>query len=344
MKAPDWKGVAERLGEAVPRSCLHASVVERVGARDARRGSWILAVSGGADSVALLLLVWAHWPEARSRLCLAHFDHGLRGEQSTGDAQFCEHLAASLGLDFELGHWRGAPATVNEHQARQARHSFLKEVMRYRASRFLWTGHHQDDLLETMLMRLFRGSGGAGLAAPRPVHQHTWSHLVLRPLLSRERLFWEQQLRQAGGLWREDASNASSAHWRNRIRNEVLPVLRKTETTRDLGLGISLSRELLEEDETALEVWLASLQLHLPDGSLAVGQLLGLPRALLRRALHAWLGRLGYDGDLSRQGFQHLLALCERLEPARFDLGSLGCARLRRGLLYLEKPEHKQPK
>ncbi|HEY5227783.1 MAG TPA: tRNA(Ile)-lysidine synthetase, partial [Opitutaceae bacterium] len=131
---------------------------------------------------------------------------------------------------------------------------------------------------------------------------------------------------------REDASNAKAVHFRNRIRSAVLPAWVEA-SQRDAVSGAALSRELLEEDNHALEAWVDSLGLFARDGSMDTGRLKGLPRAVVRRALHRWLLSLGDTGDFSRQAFGVLLRSVEVGTPVRHSLGSHGFAVIRGGRL-----------
>lgn len=338
-----WQRIALRLGEQIPRPQLHPEVLAWVEAAvskpsaAAARGRWIVAVSGGSDSVALALLVWVHWPEWRKKLVLAHFDHRLRGAASTADAAFCRRLADGLGVAFAGARWNARPAQPNEATARIARQAFLAGVQRRFRSRVLWTGHQCDDVAETLLMRLARGSGAAGLAAPRPVQPWGEHEVRLRPLLNHARTALQQALTIAGGRWREDASNQSAAHFRNRIRADVVPVW-VAAAGRDAVAGAACSRRLLAEDDAALEQWLDELAPWHDDGSLDLARLAGRPIALWRRALHRWLARQRDVGDLSRQGFEDLLRLARAGQTSRFSLGRTGFARVRRHRLYFEKP------
>jgi tRNA(Ile)-lysidine synthase len=139
-----------------------------------------------------------------------------------------------------------------------------------------------------MLMRLARGSGTAGLAAPRPVGAVARGRVHLRPLLTLKKGDIVAALRAAGIRWREDGSNARGYFFRNRVRREVLPVWRAA-ARRDALAGAAHARELLEEDDAALEAWLDGLRTLRADGALALKSLAGKPRGLVRRALHRWL-------------------------------------------------------
>src|SRR5450432_4070875 len=134
-----WPAVAGRLAAALPQERLHPAVLDWVEA-NRRGGRWCVAFSGGADSLALLLLVWAHWPHRRARLTACHFNHRLRGRASTTDARFCRRVCAGLGIPLELGTWQSRPRLgsgtgkrkgpiISEAAARAARQAFFARTM-----------------------------------------------------------------------------------------------------------------------------------------------------------------------------------------------------------------------
>ncbi len=337
-----WPRVAEALAAALPRERLHPAVVAFAEANPPRE-RWAVALSGGADSVALLLLLWAHWPERRRRLVALHFDHRLRGRASTTDAKFCAKLCAALGVACDLGAWTDRPANtanISEARARAARMEFFTTRLARRRLRVLFLGHQLDDVAETLLMRLGRGSGTAGLAAPRPVHEVAFARGArrthLRPLLDLRKRDLIAALSAAGARWRDDASNETDTFLRNRIRTEALPAWAAATTDRDAFAGAALSRALLEEDDVALETWADEVAQIDAEGRLDLRPLAGRPRALWRRVLRRWLATLPEDGDLSRQGFDALLTRVERGGFTRFSLGSHGFAVVRRGHLRFE--------
>src|SRR6185312_6911905 len=211
-----------------------------------------VAFSGGADSLALLLLLWAHWPGRRRRLRALHFDHRLRGKSSRADAAFCARVCRALGVPLTAGAWAEPDAAAGEAGARAARFAFFGREMRRRKLRVLWLGHQQDDIAESMLMRLARGSGAAGLAAPRPLQAGPGGRR-LRPLLGLKKAELAAALAAAGAAWREDETNTEGTFLRNRIRRRVLPAWRRASAGRDALAGAALARELLEEDDDALE-------------------------------------------------------------------------------------------
>jgi tRNA(Ile)-lysidine synthase len=345
-KSIDWRKCAERLAAAVPRERLHRAVLEW--ADKSRAGErWAVAFSGGADSLALVLLLWAHWPERRGKLVALHFNHRLRGWAAEEDERFCERVCRALRIGFVRGVWERMPGgggrsafakatadkkarptgadqrgmKVSEAEAREARHAFFAgELTRMRA-RALWLGHQQDDIAETMLMRLARGSGTGGLAAPRPVQAMPGGRVHLRPLLTLKKSEIAVALKSAGATWREDATNRQRHFLRNRVRRDVLPAWRRAAGERDALAGAALARELLDEDDAALEAWLAELAPVAKDGSLLLRRLRGRPRAMVRRAVHLWLARNRAGQGLSRQA---LAALIDDVMRGRLTRHSVG--------------------
>jgi tRNA(Ile)-lysidine synthase len=334
-KPADYRAKAASVGELIPWARLHPAVLAWAAPRR-KSDVWCIAFSGGADSLALLLVLWAHWPERRDRLVALHFNHRLRGRESAREEKFCRQVCAALGIRLRVGQWRGSHPGAGEAEARTARHAFFARAMKARRSRVLWLAHQQDDIAESMLMRLARGSGSGGLAAPRPVQPMGTGRTHLRPLLALKKAELIAALRQAGADWCEDSSNARDVHFRNRIRRHVLPGWKRA-AGRDAVAGAALARELLEEDDQALQAWAEKLAPVGRDRRLDLSALAGLPRAVVRRALHRWLGVVRPETDLSRQGFAVLLAAVERGNPTRFSLGSTGFAVIRQGKLAFQK-------
>jgi tRNA(Ile)-lysidine synthase len=343
---PDWPVIATAFAARLPPSVLHPAAMDYARQdqdRTKRRGHrprWAVAFSGGADSLALLLVLWAEGPGRWGRDFVAmHFDHRLRGRESSADARFCRDVCRALGVRLVAGSWdRGGRrrAAVGEAEARAARHKFFAREMGRRRIRLLWLGHQQDDIAETMLMRLARGSGTGGLAAPRPVQPQADGRVHLRPLLTLRKDAIKAALRAAGATWREDASNASDDFFRNRVRRSIIPAWAKA-AGRDVRAAAALTRERLEEDDTALECWLDELAPVERKRTLRLDRLAGRPLALWRRALHRWLLAVRPDTDLSRQGFEQLLAAVRRGRDTRFSLGTSGFAVVQRGKLVFRR-------
>ncbi len=189
--------------------------------------TWVVAVSGGGDSVGLLRVLHQLAPSAGLRLSVAHLDHGVRGEAARADAAFVAELAASLGLPFDLGHWEPSRPGHFESDARRARYDWLAEIARSREAGVVAVGHTRDDQAETILHRILRGTGPRGLAgipARRPLVAEPKIQLA-RPLLEVSRQEIRDYLQGLGQPCREDASNADLTRTRARIRHDLLPRL-----------------------------------------------------------------------------------------------------------------------
>lgn len=193
----------------------------------------VLAVSGGADSVALLRAFSTVVQSSPEPHVVAHFNHGLRPPSSDEDEQFVACLSESLGLKFVAGHAdcdriRSRAANGLEATARRLRYEFLDEVAQRNNCKYVATAHTADDQVETVLHRILRGTGLGGLAGipfTRPLGSTVH---VVRPLLEFSRAEVLQYLRDLGQSYRHDASNDELHFTRNRIRHQLLPLLRQS--------------------------------------------------------------------------------------------------------------------
>ena len=179
-------------------------------------GRYIVAVSGGADSMVLLHMLAAEAPARGYQLVVAHFDHGLRSS-SAADAELVRAVAASAGLPFELH--RAGLGAASEAAARTARHSWLEQQRVGHGAAAILTAHHQDDLIETSLLNLARGSGRRGLA---PMQS---SSTILRPLLNISRAELRTHATRQNLHWNEDPTNADVSNPRNLLRHKLLPTV-----------------------------------------------------------------------------------------------------------------------
>ena len=219
------------------------------------------AVSGGADSVALLVLACA----ANLNVTAWHVDHRLR-ENSHTEAELIAQLATQLGAQFESQTVTVEPGSNTEARAREARYSVLPtEVM---------TGHTADDQAETILINLLRGSGTRGLAGMQPTAQ--------RPLLHIRRSETQALCDALGISVFNDPSNDDERFQRNRIRHEVLPLLESL-AKRDLVPVLTRQADLLRDDDDLLNELASALD---PTDALALAN---APIALSRRAIRSWL-------------------------------------------------------
>lgn len=190
----------------------------------------VLAVSGGADSVALLRLMAARAQSRLAALHAAHFNHELRGDESLADERFVEELARQTGLPCHVGRPAAPLAELAageglESAARQARYAFLQHTAERLGARYLVTAHTADDQVETILHHAIRGAGLAGLAGMPRIRALSPAVTLIRPLLPVRRGELVEFLQDIGQPWREDSSNRDDGYLRNRIRHELLPLL-----------------------------------------------------------------------------------------------------------------------
>ena len=270
-----------------------------------RGGTLVLAVSGGADSLALLLAAASLSPRRRPALVVAHFSHGLRPSAEKREAALVRRAAAACGLP--LTHSAGASGPT-ESGARNARYAFLASVARSTGARAVATAHTEDDQAETVLLRLTRGAGLRGAAAmadigPWPSDEEK-DLLLLRPLLGVPRALTEQACEEAGVRPARDGSNRNLRFARNRVRHRVLHELERINpSVRSLLAGFALSAR----DDDALLAALAAEAVaeaeRRSDGAVSWprGALAGLPLPLFARvAQDAFRRVLGAPAALSR--------------------------------------------
>lgn len=236
----------------------------------------IAAVSGGADSVAMLFALYLLRDELGITLEAAHFNHHLRGAESDRDEAFVTDFCGRYCIPLHLGSGRIVPGKKGlEAAARDARYAFLRSLPGKVA-----TAHTADDNAETVLMRLIRGTGLKGLGAIAPV-----SGNVIRPMLTVTRDDVEAFLKEYALPHVEDSSNAEDDFLRNRIRHGILPLMR-AENPR-IGENLSAMALLLRQDEACLQAMIPEEQM--PD----VSRLKAMEPALRRRALERFLKAQG---------------------------------------------------
>jgi len=279
-------------------------------------GGVLVALSGGADSVALLQILLELAGPLSLRVAAAHLNHGLRPDADR-DERFCAELAASLGVPFRVGHvppgtWARVPGGM-EQAARRARYEFLAAAAKELGCERVATGHTRDDHVETFLFRLLRGAGRRGLGGIRPVRADG----VIRPLIEVGRSELVAFLQERRLRWVEDPTNAEWHLARNRIRHQLVPVLLELQPraaehiaacARDLARSAeaeeAIAGELLERYATAGGALCLDRMRHLPPGA----------RVLL---LRAWLQRArGGLRGLGRCHFEALAAAREGEEVA----------------------------
>ncbi len=301
-----------------------------------------VAVSGGADSTALLRALLARREELGIVLTVLHVMHGLRGQAAADDAAFVLALAERFALPCEVVRV-DTPQRMAEHKesvetaARALRYRVFRDVLASGKADKVATAHTLDDQAETVLMKLLRGAWTEGLSGIHPElrmesatsgaghNGHARGNLCVRPFLAVQRTQIEAHLRAIGQPWRQDETNDSLAHTRNRIRHELLPRLREFNPRID-----SLLAHMAENARAEEQHWQAELDRLLPllllpgkptrgggrsvstargpaEFAIEIARLKDLDPALLRRVLRAAAERVGATLDFDAT--ERLLAL-----------------------------------
>lgn len=274
-----------------------------------------VAVSGGADSTALLMALHESAVALGIGLSAAHLHHGIRGDEADGDQAFLQDLCKQLDVPLHLEHADvPADAAANgetlEEAARHARLRFFDGLLQSGAATAVATAHTEDDQAETVLMKLMRGAWTEGLGGISPVLERERGRIV-RPLLGATRVQVVAFLQARQQTWREDSTNQSPAHTRNRVRTQLMPLLR--EFNPSISSTLAATAQLARDEEARWQPEIARLltQLALPGkpvrgGGRAVGtspgeqslafeleRLRSLDMPVRRRLLRAAAARLG---------------------------------------------------
>lgn len=278
------------------------------------------AVSGGADSVALLRILLELRSELGIVLSVVHLNHMLRASESDADEQFVRELANAYGLPL-VAESRDVSAHAKEKKlsietaARELRYEFFSDCLERERLGKIATAHTLDDQAETVLLKLIRGAGTRGMAGIYPRVELECSaegeaKSIIRPLLATRRSDIESYLRDRGQAWREDSSNLDLHHTRNRIRHEILPLLQQLNPR--VNEALSGAAEMARAED---ELWTAEVQRHLAglwtcseaSGRLRQDALHALPLAFRRRVLRAAAQSVGLELDFDQ--VEEVLAL-----------------------------------
>jgi tRNA(Ile)-lysidine synthase len=287
----------------------------------------LVATSGGRDSVVML-----HWliSQGRRNLILCHLNHSLRGRESGQDAALVRRLAKQNSLLCEIQK-RDVAAFAKKHQlsletaGRQLRHDFLFAVAEKHGAHIVFIAHHADDQAETILANLCRGSSVSGLSGMQRETQLSRGSQQLtlqRPLLEWRRSEIDDYVNRHQLIYREDSSNGSLTHRRNRLRHQVLPLLNDI-FGRDVSPIIARLGRQAQRDDAALSKMAGYLaKTHFSsDGSLLITQALRMePAAIQSRLLQTWLvEHLGLAG-IENADIESALTMLGSKGPAKVNL------------------------
>jgi len=274
-----------------------------------RGGKILVTVSGGVDSMVLLHALKELSARHKWKITVAHFNHQLRGRASDADENLVRKTAAAMKLPFvveraDVKRFAAKSKLSIEMAARKLRHEYFARFARKQKIQTIAVAHHADDQVELFFLRLLRGAGGEGLAgmkwsSPSPADRKV---LLLRPLLDFGKDELEKYARENKISFRDDATNLSSDFMRNRIRNELLPLLRKYYQP---GLDKTVLRlmEITGAESDFVGNVASSLRLDLIRPQAERYSFNSLPVAIQRRILQSQLAELGVavDFDLVEQ-------------------------------------------
>lgn len=258
----------------------------------------LVAVSGGLDSMVLLDVLHGLAGRRGWDLTAAHFNHGLRGEESDADERLAREVAERLGLDFvseraDVGLAAKAKGISLEMAGRELRHRFFAKIAAERGIGWAALGHHADDQLELFFLRALRGAGSEGLGGMRICRRSAYSEglWLVRPFLERRKADLRAYARERGLVFREDATNWSGDVLRNRIRHELLPCLAGLDLSA-VEKNVLRSMRILADEHQFVEAqsreWLRG-----------EGRFSELPMAVQREVLRLELLRLGVAPSFS---------------------------------------------
>lgn len=235
-----------------PTTLIYQRVLSAIRRHDlcAPHDCLIVAVSGGADSVALLDLL-TNLTDLPLRLVVAHLNHQLRGAESDADESFVRHLAREYGLECEIDSLDIRQRAKDQRKSleeagRDARYAFFELLRQRHNAVAIAVAHHADDQAETLLLRLLRGSGTTGLSAMAPRTQAC----IIRPLLELTRQELRNHLAAQQLTFREDSSNTNRNYLRNRVRHELLPLLQQYNPA--ISQRLAATADLLGEEQKLL--------------------------------------------------------------------------------------------
>ena len=278
----------------------------------------VVAVSGGADSTALLVCLKTLAREMRLTLTAAHLNHCIRGAEGDADAEFSRQLCETLEIPC-------ITETINvkkqaeesgenlEACARSIRYDFLRRVAHRVGAQKIAVGHNLNDQAETVIFRFLRGSGIEGLSAIRPVLNDG----IVRPLIDCSRELILDYLRDKSLHWRDDSTNARLYYTRNRIRRELIPYLEKNFNPGlidTLARETGIARETWDFIETQSRAALAAICVKTEEGiSMDAAGLLNLHPALQKQVLRLALrDSFGSTQNIDAVHIENLLTLCKR--------------------------------
>lgn len=255
-------------------------------------GTYVLAASGGVDSMVLLDILHK---KPGVKLIVAHFDHGIR-EDSDKDRKLVEKTAKAHGLPF-VYHKASLGSGTSEAKAREARYEFLHKVRKSTGAKAIITAHHEDDVLETAIMNLLRGSGRRGLTSLRSTDG------IVRPLLAHSKDRIRDHASAYAVAWREDSTNKDTQYKRNYIRANILPKLSAGQRAQ-LVILVEDLRRINDELDASLS---GLLHIQPAPNTLDKKCFINLPHSVAKEVIHTWLRHRNIK-DVTKKTIERLVA------------------------------------
>ena len=302
-------------------------------------GKALLGLSGGRDSVVLLHLMLA---AGRRDLIVCHLNHRLRGKDSDEDERFVRALAEKHDLPCEIGKVDVKALAKRkklsiETAARDARHAFFRRMARKHGTKVVLLAHHAEDQAETILGNMLRGCGLEGLSGMSVETQLVGGLTLLRPLLSLRRAQIDAYVLEHGLAYREDGSNASLEHRRNRLRHEALPMLAEI-AGRDVVPILNRLGGLAQRDESYLDDLARRVleEVRTRDGLHELELLREIDAAVLSRVLAIWLREDCALTGIGHEEIQRAMSVLMPGGPAKVNLPAHKHLRRKAGRLWVE--------
>ncbi len=274
--------------------------------------NYIIAVSGGVDSVVLLdqLMTKKVAQYENDSFIVAHFEHGVR-EDSPQDAAFVRQLAEEYAVPFELGSAR-LGAKVSEAVARKARYEFLRAVQEKRGADAILTAHHQDDVIETAIINIIRGTGWRGLISLDS------NGSIKRPLLDTSKKELLAYAKKHTLQWREDSTNSDERYLRNHVRRKLIPLAGEKDGQFKATFLKNIADAKIHKEQINKEVgvFLAnSAQITKNQINLQRYELIMVPSTVAREVVHQILRQLDMHWHPTRRHIQRALHFIKTAQP-----------------------------
>ncbi len=267
-------------------------------------GVYVVAASGGIDSMSLLDILSRSSKHRKLKLIVAHFDHGIRID-SGEDRLFVQKMANGYGLPFVYD--KGYLGTdASEQKARHARYQFLEQVRKTAGAKAIITAHHQDDMLETAIINIVRGTGRRGLTSLKSGNQ------LIRPLLSKTKEDITNYATSNNIQWREDSTNLDTKYLRNYIRHNLVAKF-SAEDKSQLFEHIDKLSELNVKINKELENY---LDIHPSANKLDRHWFIMLPHVVAREVMISWLRGQGVT-NIDKKQIERLVHGAKTLPPER---------------------------